>query len=139
MLHDIESIWWITLWFIFNTTPEGSMTIEGQQEQAASLFSRVARTHQRYLMIASVEHWNSCIKSIPQDYMPVAQGLNTIRMAYVEITNNTYHDLCSSTRWSRTADLQNHTESQQHRRVRQLVNLRLVLEVLAQNRCRDRV
>ena len=90
MLHDIESIWWIALWFIFNTTPKGSTTTEGQQEQAAILFSRVAWTDQQYLMIASAEYWNSSINSIPQNYMPVAQGLNTIRMAYIEIANNAY-------------------------------------------------
>jgi hypothetical protein len=90
MLHDLKSIWWIAVWFSFYTHPQDQKPVHGQAESAKSLFSRESDVSERQLTLRNQTRWAHHIQHIPTQYIPMADNLNNLQVAYVNMAELTF-------------------------------------------------
>jgi hypothetical protein len=90
MLHDLESLLWIAIWFLFRTHPQNVKPGPGQVESAEALFSRESDVSERQLTLRNCSRWAHHIQHIPVEYFPMAHNLNKLRTAYINMAELTY-------------------------------------------------
>jgi hypothetical protein len=63
MLHDLESCWWIAIWFLFRTVPKDySRDLKSLGDAGEDLFSRQVSGQQHLLMLNGSGSWESRTK-----------------------------------------------------------------------------
>jgi hypothetical protein len=92
-LHDLESVWWIALWFLTRTVPKDEEATAAQEKLAAALFSRSATPLDRFVTLTDEAKFQVLIQSLPSKYRSMVEALNILRRAYYSIAVNTYSQL----------------------------------------------
>jgi hypothetical protein len=92
MLHDLESIWWIALWWLFRTVPSDSTLLPIPQanplyDSATSLFRSCPSSDSlfRRLTLIQGSSWDTHIQRISPEYAPIARYLSRIRFRYLAL------------------------------------------------------
>jgi hypothetical protein len=92
-LHDLESIWWIALWWLFRTVPMGSQLLPVASDSSlyrstVELFPSCpdpARLAKRLTMIQG-SSWDKYIPTIAPEYRDATKSLNEMRAMYLRAT-----------------------------------------------------
>jgi hypothetical protein len=75
-LHDYESIWWIAVWFVFHSSPNG--VAEGVMEEARSILYK-GRT-----ATFGLSGFNSVRLALPKELRDLGRVLNKMKLVLVE-------------------------------------------------------
>lgn len=75
-LHDLESIWWIAIWFLTRNLPTGSQLTNQHSLCHWQLFEQIERT----LLISPTE-MDDVISALPKVYQNAAEMLNVVMLS----------------------------------------------------------
>jgi hypothetical protein len=75
-LHDYESIWWIAVWFVFHSSPNG--VAEDVMEKARS------ELYKDRTVTFAMSGFNSALLALPKELRDLGQVLNAMRVVLVK-------------------------------------------------------
>ena len=84
-IHDLESIWWIAMWFLFVYTPKGTQPTPAQIDQATRLFSQGSTYSERYMFLTGGSNsWTNATQCLPPVIRSLLSPLEYIRFYLLE-------------------------------------------------------
>jgi len=96
MLHDLESILWIAIWYLFRTVPAKPSqeltqeVLDAIKANALKVFSRQSINSTRALMIIDSALWRRLTSVITKDYQMILKCVNNFRQLYYAVARGTY-------------------------------------------------
>jgi hypothetical protein len=90
MIHDLESLWWIAVWFLFHTHPIDTTYNPEALTVAGSIFSRHYTRQARGHMLRAESTW---VSSVPVEFSSLAGLLDEFRLHYILMAKKTYEFL----------------------------------------------
>jgi hypothetical protein len=98
MIHDLESLWWIAVWFLFRTHPTGTPYNPEIDKIASSIFTRSPYGKIRAArddMLRSLDGWSDSISALPAEFSALARDLTAFRYHYINMATRTNSSLAS--------------------------------------------
>jgi hypothetical protein len=77
-LHDLESIWWIAMWFLFTFQPEGTTAAQEGVNAARRLFSHDLNFQLRLAILTSDASWSYDTQHLPSAFTSASVSLYTL-------------------------------------------------------------
>jgi hypothetical protein len=93
MIHDLESLWWIAVWFLFHTHPIGTPYNPEVLNIADLIFTRHYNRDARYEMLRGESQWYSSIPILPAEFSALAGRLGNFRDHYIMMATKTFESL----------------------------------------------
>jgi hypothetical protein len=93
MIHDLESLWWIAVWFLFHTHPIGTPYNPEILKIAGSIFTWHYNWGARYEMLCNKSRWVSSVSALPAEFSALARQLDHFRIHYIMMATKTFESL----------------------------------------------